>query len=475
MTERTPPDDDATIVVYSESSATNQETHVAQSPFPLSITANPGDPAPGVHHDDFTGADIDNDVSSLSDAARHLIQPIAHRMQLDSQSSSRDTFLDVDSTAMNISLATEDQANFDLFVRTSEQSFFSNDEFNDLDFFELLPGLPPNQIPQFGFPNTSGGFDGFSPLEQYQIIDPTLTTEVSDPVRNPQQEDLQELDEYLGTQTRDIPLKHASKRTSNLPDSVNVRLPQIVQDAPAKQPMLLFNERIRTALIADLTSRFPAEQSATFSLMSAASLQKCLRTYVDCFHVHLPLFHLHTLDLEHTPSPLLLSMCAIGALFRLERRVAVSLYGMATQSIQSVLLDTGNVITIPNSLEEWVRPRRDSTTSNWRPLWVTQCKLLMTFFAAFSGDPVVIRKATEGVGMLSSVCSRLLNIWVGTDTVIGLPCQYRLGKTRTYCSQRPLMASMDTQGDHQKVNGTYKLGNDALIYSQAVVCNIHLE
>ena len=351
----------------------------------------------------LTGTNVDKGLPLPSNAARGSIQPATNTLQLDSEHLAQVSLLDANPTNTTTDLASEDQTNFDLFVRTSNLTFFSNEEFGDLDFFELLPGLPPNQIPQFAFPNNSGGFDGFSPLEQSNVFGQSSTEEPRVTTEMPQQVIPEEPHQEIESRPREAPMNIAENRNPSLPDSINMRLPRVVQEVPAKQPKLIFNDTMRTALTSDLSCLLSPEQSRTLSLMSSTSLQKCLRTYVDCFHIHLPVFHLHTFDLGNTPSPLLLAMCAIGALFRLERKVAASLYGKADQALQSVLLNTHNDVASPNFLEDWIQPRRDSTTSTRRPVWVTQCKLLLTFFAAFSGDSVVIRRAIEGVGMLSSV------------------------------------------------------------------------
>ncbi|KXH61755.1 hypothetical protein CSAL01_11408 [Colletotrichum salicis] len=61
------------------------------------------------------------------------------------------------------------------------------------------------------------------------------------------------------------------------------------------------------------------------------------------------------------PSPLILAMCSIGALYRLDRHRARRLWDLALRLIEPILT-------------------RDC------PLWVMQTKFLLTFFAIFSGD-----------------------------------------------------------------------------------------
>ena len=344
----------------------------------------------------------ENYISLSSNSASEPGMPLTNQTQLVSDDVPAGLLLEADSQIMKPNHTPGAETSFDLFVNGSTQNCFSNAEFNDLDFFELIPGLAPDQVPAFAFPNNFDGFDSFSPLDQVTTSSHVSTQALEDATQRPPEE-VGNSRQILVSQVTETATHVAPSQTTNLPDNISARLPRVVQDSPAKQPTLDFNETVRAALVADLSSRLSPEQSKALGLMSSTSLQKCLRTYVDCFHAHLPMFHFQSFDPEHTPSPLLLGMCAIGALFRLERRVAASLYSMADQALQNVLLGTSDDAPSLHRLDDWVRPKKVSTDPNWRPIWVTQCKLLLTFFAAFCGDPLVVRKAIEGMGMLSTV------------------------------------------------------------------------
>ncbi|KAK1709486.1 hypothetical protein BDP67DRAFT_441442 [Colletotrichum lupini] len=66
--------------------------------------------------------------------------------------------------------------------------------------------------------------------------------------------------------------------------------------------------------------------------------QSFLSSYVECFHCHLPLVHLQTISHGDIPSPLILAMCSIGALYRLDRRRARRLWDLPLRLIEPVNL-----------------------------------------------------------------------------------------------------------------------------------------
>ncbi len=290
-------------------------TEARHASLPSLVTTSINDPMLGLRCEGPTGSVAENYISLSSNSATETGMPLTNQAKIDSGSLPSGLLLEVDSNTMKTNPPPGDQTNFDLFVNGSTQSFFSNAEFNDLDFFELIPGLAPDQVPTFVFPNNFDGFDSFSPLDQVTTSSHVPTEALGDVAQRPQEEidsSHQSLVSYLAESATHM----APPQTPNLPDSISARLPRVVQDSLAKDPTLVFSETARIALMNNLSFRLSPEQSQGLGLMSSTSLQKCLRTYVDCFHAHLPMLHLHSFDSEHTPSPLLLAMCAIGALFR---------------------------------------------------------------------------------------------------------------------------------------------------------------
>lgn len=259
-----------------------------------------------------------------------------------------------------------------------------------LDFFDPFLGIEPKQLGNFALPTISGNLEGWSPLEHFstssqssiqdygfqQPILPTSTEvrpciEVETNTNNGQPSNIDHSPGVL--------LSTISERSSS---------PRLVHPTPTKPPAVLFSEQVRSNLLKDLSNRLPPDQS-NFRLPSAVALQKCVRTYVEAFHVHIPIFHFHTIDLESMPSPLLLAICAIGALYRLERKIAASLYLKADQALAA----TSETKKQPRLLENWSRPPLRAAKADDQLLWKSQTRFLLAMFATFSGDPEVILNA----------------------------------------------------------------------------------
>lgn len=286
-----------------------------------------------------------------------------------------------------------------------------NADIGLLEFFDPFFGLPAEQTVDMSLPGLKGLTEGFSPLEQFssssvdsrqggkdsELFLPSegLGTDQAN-MRIPPTLGSNNLTDYFRTDPADFFLKSGS-----------VPVPKVRRMASAKPPTLVFTETMRTKLMEDLSTRLPSEKLDDFHLPPAIALQKCFRTFVDAFHVHLPIFHLPTMDFERTPSPLVLAMCAIGALYRLERKVAASLYHKADQAL-SVRARRGSLIErTPNLLEDWTRPVSDQLNRYRDSLWTGQTRLLLTMFASFSGDPEVMSRAIAQIGEFSLVRNQL--------------------------------------------------------------------
>ncbi len=287
-----------------------------------------------------------------------------------------------------------------------------------LDFFDPFLGLPPKQIEAFALPPLNT--DGWSPLENFSGSSQAsmqdydfqqshlLTTNQSPSVA----------DSWATTHANALARRysatwHETPATNftarNEPEAqLTLHVPQAKQSKP---PALVFTESMRAHLLKDLSSRLNPEQLHNFRLPTAAALQKCIRTYVDAFHVHLPIFHLQTMDFESTPSPLILAICAIGAQYRLERKVSAALYLKADQALAAAVVDRGGHLhKKPRLLEDWVRPRCQQRKSTPDALWKTQTRLLIAMLSCFSGDTEVISKAISHLGDFLIVSSPSLAI-----------------------------------------------------------------
>ncbi|KAF5633161.1 zinc finger protein [Fusarium tjaetaba] len=190
-------------------------------------------------------------------------------------------------------------------------------------------------------------------------------------------------------------------------------IPQIMSPPSTQsEPKILFTSDMRDNCLADLQSRLSPEQFGRFQLPDTASLQKCIDSYIKAFHIHFPFLHLATLDLGAAPSPLTLAICTIGALHRLERRLAASLYLTAERALTNS--DTDSRLTCPSLLQDWARPRNSPPVAN-PPLALSQARVILVFYAAFSGNPSVARQALIGCGLSCStlVLGNLLSMTYG--------------------------------------------------------------
>ncbi|KAI9148992.1 Early growth response protein 3 [Paramyrothecium foliicola] len=174
---------------------------------------------------------------------------------------------------------------------------------------------------------------------------------------------------------------------------------QILRPTKAGRRRVVFTEEMRASLSAEISSHVAPHQLKSFHLPDASSLQKYLDTYIDAFHIHFPFLHLQTLDLGATPGPLVLSICAVGALHRLERKLAASFYFMAERLL--AMLEFDNLNASPTLLQDWARPQ-ESPSSKPTPLALAQARLIQVFFSAFSGEPQLVRNALIACGHLSA-------------------------------------------------------------------------
>lgn len=275
-------------------------------------------------------------------------------------------------------------------------------EIPDLDFFDPFLG---SAYGQFSLPILAGNNDFASSLEQSSQSDRASNTGSEHALypENQPRSNLRLSQPSISGLTcpAQPPLHPKYSRVAE----ATAQLSENVRRTTAKQRGLRFTERARTNLWNDLCSRLDIEKIGVFELPTATTLQKWLRTYLEAFHVHFPFIHFPSLDLEATPSPLILAICAVGALYRLERAGAVSLHVKAVQCLSVAEVSMTQIILRNRLLEHWSPPKSTPDPSTARPLWHSQARLLTLMFAAFSGDPAVVVKSIEDLGHLSSVRS----------------------------------------------------------------------
>lgn len=296
---------------------------------------------------------------------------------------------------------------YNIFAGSTEDCTFPDSNFDDFNYFELLPGLQASDLPNFTFQGSLGDLTAFSPLERNSASSQSPSHPSRATIRGSgsiSHESQSHGPVPLFAEQRSPSVYTNAYGDTHATDNISPRLPRIVNESPAKQPLLMITELVRANLVKDLALRMGIDATQLHAVPTAVSLQKCLRTYVDCCHIHLPMFHLHSFDLEHTPSPFILVMCAVGALYRLERKVAGSLYHMAEEALQATIHREMKDNADEHAFIRWSKPTKTSSATGLKPLWIAQCRLLLTFFEAFNGSPAVIRKAIESMGMLANVC-----------------------------------------------------------------------
>jgi hypothetical protein len=159
------------------------------------------------------------------------------------------------------------------------------------------------------------------------------------------------------------------------------RLPRLIKERKTTPPRIIFNEGARKTLMADLKERLsPAD--IPVEIPSSQSLQRFLGQFFKGFNSHLPIFHIPSFNVARVPSPLLLAMCSIGALFHLERNTAARLRELAHEALHLTHLKRSN-----------------RSPAEARPLWEVQCKLLIIAEAAFGGDCAGVSWALENIGI----------------------------------------------------------------------------
>ncbi|KAK1634822.1 hypothetical protein BDP81DRAFT_432054 [Colletotrichum phormii] len=167
-------------------------------------------------------------------------------------------------------------------------------------------------------------------------------------------------------------------------------LPSLLEDGRQQYPTVTFDEDTHMSLRKDTSSRVKLS-TVDFQLPTAKTLQGFLSAYMTSFHSHFPIIHMQTFDLAHTPGPLVLSICSIGALYRLDRRRARHLYDLAIRSVEQV-----------------PQPTKDDSKSMVKDyfLWFVQAKILLSFYAVMSGEKDLVDATMKDNGFYTLVYNK---------------------------------------------------------------------
>lgn len=183
-------------------------------------------------------------------------------------------------------------------------------------------------------------------------------------------------------------------------DPLHVSLPTVVmRDRPRIKPAM-FTESMRRNLIFDLMDMGCDADLAT-KLPSSTVLQNCVRGYFERFDIHLGLFHPHTMNLSQTASPLILAMCAIGALYRLDRKLSAFLFCTAENALGMFSSKRDGDSASPSFEANAAGLLSMQTMDTSKALWELQTKVLLVFIATLGGQSAFSRKAMDGIGCKS--------------------------------------------------------------------------
>jgi hypothetical protein len=113
--------------------------------------------------------------------------------------------------------------------------------------------------------------------------------------------------------------------------------PSSVGKMSSKVPTFEVDDAVHNYLIQSMCNHYLAPHlRRQFRIPSKNIVERCISSYLTCFHFHFPIVHIASLNLSGAPAPLVLAMCAIGALFRLERKHAVNFRECVDQALASV-------------------------------------------------------------------------------------------------------------------------------------------
>ncbi|KAJ5986622.1 hypothetical protein N7451_010987 [Penicillium sp. IBT 35674x] len=162
-----------------------------------------------------------------------------------------------------------------------------------------------------------------------------------------------------------------------LPNDQNASIPIVVmRDCPRLKPAMI-TEGMRQNLISNLLA-MGCDTEITTKLPSSTVLQNC------------------QLD-----SPLTLAMCAIGALYRLDRKLSAFLFLTAERAVNMFSVHRDGDSASPSFETQDRETLGKQPMGNFKPVWELQTRVLLVFIATLGGKPMFSRKAVDGIGLLA--------------------------------------------------------------------------
>lgn len=116
------------------------------------------------------------------------------------------------------------------------------------------------------------------------------------------------------------------------PSSLGSDLPIIFQERHSASLRKAIDETCFQHVHGDISMRLRRSDSDP-ALFTYIELKQFIKAYVDSFHQHLPIIHLPSFVPSSAPSPLVLTMASIGALYRLRRRRAHEFFVLADKLV----------------------------------------------------------------------------------------------------------------------------------------------
>lgn len=197
----------------------------------------------------------------------------------------------------------------------------------------------------------------------------------------------------------------AASSVSDTDIAQNSSILPLDQSRLARPAIPALSDRAYANILRQISAKTSADEMGTLSFPNCASLKKCLTTYIDVFHQHFPILHLPTMQFDETCPALLLAMCAIRALYRLERTSATQLYLIAEGCLDDRPPPASNMSQKVSRLAEWQSPGLSRSRVTPDDLGVSQARLLLVMFGSFGGHTDMNYEAFSHMGMGLQVCS----------------------------------------------------------------------
>ncbi|KAJ2901613.1 hypothetical protein MKZ38_001633 [Zalerion maritima] len=254
-----------------------------------------------------------------------------------------------------------------------------------LSFFSMAPH-PDLDLAAFSF----------SPMDVDHHHNLSMTDEFG--LQAPLVEDIEPFPDLTYAPSQMVPVSSASDRPATSPDATlksrdtmgKEGFPILVREPRPASPTFTMDDVEYTSIRSDLARRL-GQPDESVQMPPVDLCLEFLSSYATSFHRHLPIVHLRSFCPGTTPSPLILAMCSIGALYRLDRRRARRMYAMAVRSVEIV-----------------PRPSQDDSQALVKDysLWYVQARMLLSFYAIMSGEGDLVLTTMRDNGFYTLVYNK---------------------------------------------------------------------